>query len=197
MRWCHEAAELGAARLGHCTALGLDPAVAIARRDQAHERESILERLAQIRYDLCHAEALRAHGVVIDCDALQTEQADLSARDDAICYRRPYDETRVEEIRLRQTFVLDCLAQLGTVVETCPTSNLRIGAVPSEATHPVHNFLISDVPLTVGADDPGLFDCRLDQEVDWVLRHGGLDSKSLEQRLGDPYRFRCGKRRSV
>ena len=197
VRWCHEAAELGAARLGHCTALGLDPAVAIARRDQAHERESILERLSQIRYDLRHAEALRARGVFIDCDELQAEQANLSARDDAIRYRRPYDETRVEEIRLRQTFVLDCLAQLGTVIETCPTSNLRIGAVPSEAEHPVHNFLISDVPLTVGADDPGLFDCRLDQEVDWVLRHGGLDSKSLEQRLGNPYRFRCGKRRSV
>ena len=55
-------------------------------------------------------------------------------------YHRPYDETRVEEIRLRQTFVLDCLAESGTVIETCPTSNLRIGAVPSEAAHPVHNF---------------------------------------------------------
>ena len=98
---------------------------------------------------------------------------------------------------LRQAFVLDCLTQSGTVIETCPTSNLRIGAVPAESVHPVHNFLASDVPLAIGADDPGVFDCRLEEEVDWVLRHGGLDAKSLEQRLADPYGFRCGRERPV
>ena len=197
VRWCHEAAELGAARLGHCTALGLDPAAALARREQAHECEPTSERLAQIRYDLHHAEALIGRGIVVDCDALRAEQDDLSARDGSKPYRRSYSEARLEEIRLRQTFVLDCLTQSGTVIETCPTSNLRIGAVPTEAVHPVHNFLASDVSLAIGADDPGLFDCRLEEEVDWVLRHGGLDAKSLEQRLADPYGFRCGRERPV
>ena len=37
VRWCHEAAELGARRLGHCLALGLDPAIAVRRRPRAHE----------------------------------------------------------------------------------------------------------------------------------------------------------------
>ncbi|MCA9922577.1 MAG: hypothetical protein KC421_09400, partial [Anaerolineales bacterium] len=46
-RWCHEAAELGAKRLGHCIALGLDPAIAVSRRPQAHKFESVSERLDQ------------------------------------------------------------------------------------------------------------------------------------------------------
>ena len=39
IRWCHEIAEMGAKRIGHAIALGLDPAIAIARRQWAHERE--------------------------------------------------------------------------------------------------------------------------------------------------------------
>ena len=66
------------------------------------------------------------------------------------------------------------LAALGTVVETCPTSNLRIGAVPDAKDHPVHRFLASDVRLAIGADDPGLFDCTLADEVNWVQRHTGM-----------------------
>ena len=60
VRWCHEVAEMGAKRLGHAIALGLDPAVAIGRRPQAHEAELASERLAQINYDLAHQEALAA-----------------------------------------------------------------------------------------------------------------------------------------
>ena len=49
VRWCHQAAELGALRLGHCTALGLDPEVAVARRSQAHECERVSEALGPDR----------------------------------------------------------------------------------------------------------------------------------------------------
>ena len=141
VRWCHEAAELGAARLGHCTALGLDPAAALTRREQqAHECESTSERLAQIRYDLHHAEALIGRGIVVDCDAPRAEQDDLSTRDGSKPYRRSYSEARLEETGPVPGLVLDCLTQSGTVIETCPTSNLRIGAVPIESVHPRYNF---------------------------------------------------------
>ncbi len=196
VRWCHEVAELGAVRLGHCIALGLDPAVATARRPHAHVCESAAERLAQIDYDLRHVDALRNRGIGVDVDALVAEQRHLCAGpDDARC-ERSYTPARLEEIRLRQTWVLDCLTESAIPIETCPTSNLRIGAVPSPEDHPVHRFLRSDVPLIIGADDPGLFDCALADEVDWVIRHGRLDATELSSRLGDPLRFRCAGQRS-
>lgn len=194
VRWCHEAAELGARRLGHCTALGLDPEVAVARQPQAHERERVSERLAQIAYDLQHKAALQNAGVPVDAQALLAERSGLTTRPGDAFVRREYDPPRLEAVRQRQDFALSRLAALGTVVETCPTSNLRIGAVPAAKDHPVHRFLASEVQLAIGADDPGLFDCTLADEVDWVQRHAGLTPDALQARLGDPRTYRFGPR---
>ena len=87
-------------------------------------------------------------------------------------------------------------AELDVVIETCPTSNLRIGAVPDAQAHPVHRFLASDVKLAIGADDPGIFDCTLADEVDWVHHHSDMDADALHARLGDPHHYRLGRRRA-
>ncbi len=196
VRWCHEAAELGALRLGHCTALGLDPEIAVARRSQAHECEPVSERLAQIAYDLHHKNALEEFGVLVDDHALMQERSSLSSRPGDALVCRAYDPSRLAAVRRRQDFVLSRLAALGTVVETCPTSNLRIGAVPDAQDHPIHRFLASNVRLAIGADDPGLFDCTLADEVNWVQRHTDMTSAALQARLGDPHSYRCGAARS-
>ncbi|MBK8902178.1 MAG: hypothetical protein IPM53_13415 [Anaerolineaceae bacterium] len=187
-RWCHEAALLGARRLGHCIALGMDPAVAISRRPQAHEAELVSERIDQIAYDLRYAKPLRALGVPIDETALRAEQQVLSQRaDDWV--ERPYTAPRLQEIRQRQTFVLNELAKMGTVIECCPTSNLRIGGVPDAEHHPIHRLLASPVNLCICTDDPGVFDITLASEIEWVLRHTDHTRESLAKRLGDPRRF--------
>lgn len=189
VRWCHEAALLGAKRLGHCIALGLDPAVAVSRRDKAHEAELVSERLDQIAYDLRFASQLQKVGVAIDVNALQREQQSLVnlAADDRV--ERPYTPQRFQDIRQRQTFVLDQLAQAGTVIECCPTSNLRIGGVPDAEHHPIHRLLASHVNLCICTDDPGTFDITLASEIEWVVRHTHFTPASLAQRLGDPRRF--------
>ena len=203
IRWCHEAAELGSVRLGHCIALGLDPAVAVARplpasignagsdhhrRHSGHVVEPLRERLDQIAYDLARIDELAACGVAVDADALTAERSHLLAADSEPPVLREYDAARLEQLRRRQQFVLDNLAATGTVIETCPTSNLLIGAVPEPAAHPLHRFLASDVGLAVGADDPGTFASPLAAEVDWVLEHSGLTPGQLQARLGDPRR---------
>ncbi|MBQ41233.1 MAG: hypothetical protein CME15_02125 [Gemmatimonadetes bacterium] len=195
VRWCHEAAELGVRRLGHATALGLDPAVAISRREDAHVAELDSERLDQIHYDLRHQVELRKFGVEIAPGVLEAEREELLGRGPGSQVTRDYSPTRLEEIRRRQDFVLHRLAESGTVVESCPTSNLRIGGVPDAARHPIHRFLRSQVNLVVGADDPGIFDSPLAAEIDWVVAHSGLDARGLAQRLGDPRRFRLGQQR--
>ena len=104
---------------------------------------------------------------------------------------------RLEEVGKRQRFALDAVAKSGAVIETCPTSNLCIGGVPDPQAHPVRRFLESEVNLVVAADDPGIFDSPLAAEVDWVLRHSGMDAAGLAARLGDPRRYRLGRVRPV
>ena len=195
VRWCHEAADLGARRLGHCLALGLDPAIAVKRRPRAHEKEPVSERFDQIGYDVAHAGALRRYGVGVDEQALERERSELLQKKADDLVSRPYDEGRLEEIRKRQRFALDAVARSGTVIETCPTSNLCIGGVPDPKAHPVRRFLESEANLVVAADDPGIFDSPLAAEVDWVLRHSGMDEAGLAARLGSPRRFRLGRGR--
>ena len=189
VRWCHEAALLGAKRLGHCIALGLDPAVAVSRRPQAHEAELVSERLDQIAYDLRFAHQLRQAGVAVDVNELRAEQQSLArmAADDLV--ERPYTPQRFQDIRQRQNFVLDQLTQRGTVIECCPTSNLRIGGVPDAEHHPIHRLLASRVNLCICTDDPGTFDITLASEIEWVMRHTQFTTDSLVQRLGNPRRF--------
>ena len=195
VRWCHEAAELGARRLGHATALGLDPAIAIARQPRAHEVEKASERLTQIDYDLRHTDQLTSHGIAVDVDALRRERDQLAPLHPDTDIERPYAPERLREIRQRQSFVLDRLVELGAVIESCPASNLRIGGVPAPSHHPIHRFLDSRIGLVIGADDPGIFNSPLAAEVDWAAEHAGLETTALAQRLGDPRRFRL--RRSL
>jgi adenosine deaminase len=190
IRWCHEVAEMGAKRLGHAIALGLDPAIAVARRPKAHEAEPVSERLDQIAYDLAYQDELAYYGIVVDMAALEREQEALAKWQSEDLIEKPYTPERLAAARRRQDFVLDRLVELGTVIESCPTSNLRIGGVPAPADHPVHRFLRSDVNLVISADDPGTFDASLASEVDWVLTHAGYEPNSLVERLGDPRRFR-------
>ena len=196
IRWCHEAALLGARRLGHVIALGLDPAIAAARRPQAHQSELASERLDQIDYDLSHTKALRAAGVDVDANALGLEKRALQQlpRDETVD-NGSYSVARCEEARHRQDYVMRELTRLGTVVESCPTSNSLIGGVGDPAAHPVRRLLQSDVPLVIGADDPGIFDSPLADEIEWVATHGGLSRDDLQRRLGDPRRFRLGASR--
>ncbi len=197
IRWCHEAALLGAKRLGHAIALGMDPAVALARRPGAHEQETVAERRAQLAYDRRWQPELRAAGVRPQPETLARELRELASRAADEIITRPYDDQRCEQLRHRQRFVLDQLTRLSVAIESCPTSNLRIGGVPRPADHPVWRFLDHDVPLTISADDPGIFGVTLSDEIDWLLQHGQRDAATLASRLGDPRRLRLGQQRAT
>ncbi|NKB71992.1 MAG: hypothetical protein GKR89_33360 [Candidatus Latescibacteria bacterium] len=192
VRWCHEVAEMGALRLGHAIALGLDPVIAVARRPHAHEEELVAERLDQIEYDLRHSAILARYGIEVDQKALENERAELEIKDSQAKVHRVYDDKRLQEIRRRQDMVLDQLIELGTVIECCPNSNLRIGGVPAPEHHPLHRFLRSQVNLVICSDDPGNMDAPLASEVEWVVKHTNMNARMLEERLGDPRRFRLG-----
>ena len=57
------------------------------------------------------------------------------------------------------------LAAHGIACDVCPTSNVRLGVYPSHAHHPIRRLLAAGVPVTIGSDDPGLFQTSLTDEL--------------------------------
>jgi len=67
------------------------------------------------------------------------------------------------------------LAVRGIPLAMCPTSNLRLGVVPSLDDHPLRELWASGVRVSVNTDDPGFFGCDLVGEYAIAGRLLGLD----------------------
>lgn len=162
VRWCHQAADpVGAHRLGHCLALGIDPGT-LGKHHQRHEL--VAERLAQIDYDLAHAPGLRDYDVLVDQDSLIMERAELRGDDPRRRLQLRYGRRRLEQVRRRQDYVMAQLRERGTVIECCPTANRRIAGIDGEQ-HPLQRFREAGLRVAVGADDPGLLATDLRREL--------------------------------
>lgn len=77
--------------------------------------------------------------------------------------------------------LLDHLAEHAIALEVCPTSNLRTGAVASPAEHPLPRLLNAGVPVTLGTDDPGMFDVDLNTEYLQCHTEFGLAPTALAE----------------
>lgn len=196
VRWVHEAAELGANRLGHAIALGIDPRAFLRpgiRGTAAglHTRsEPACERIDQLRYDLRHTDGLAAFGVIVDRPAAAAEIERLSRGLPAELVQHVYDEPRMEELRRRQDYAMQQVGKTGAVIEVCPTSNRRIGGISDAQHHPVHRFLAAGLRVVVASDDPGIFGTTLREELDWVTRHARLSADERSQLLWNAWQYR-------
>ncbi len=75
--------------------------------------------------------------------------------------------------------VVELVRARGVVLETCPTSNVLTGAVPSLAEHPLRALLEAGVRATINTDDPGWFDVTLTDEYATALDQLGLSFAEL------------------
>ncbi|MBF0289136.1 MAG: hypothetical protein HQM14_15060 [SAR324 cluster bacterium] len=166
IRWVHESAEIGAHRLGHAIALGSPPQHYLGKTYS----ESVEERLDQIAYDLSHKDGLQAAGVQIHAEMLLTEQRQLQEKKRAEKTQKTYDSFQLDQILLRQNYVMQYLRDHNVCIESCPTSNLCIGRIES-IEHPLHRFIEANLPVVIASDDPGIFDTTLQQEAEWVAQH--------------------------
>ncbi len=177
IRWVHETAEMGAHRLGHAIALGVDPATY-----GLHTRsESVDERIDQLRYDLRHRDGLRLHGVPIDVNGAEQELRRLEIGDRDRTLQLHYDERRLKEVRGRQNYAIECVKSLGSVIEVCPTSNRRIGGISDPKHHPLVRFAASDVPFVIGTDDSGILDTTLEEEIRSAIEIAGLPKDAFDE----------------
>ncbi len=70
------------------------------------------------------------------------------------------------------------LAGRGTVLDVCPLSNLRTGAVASLADHPLPRLVAAGVRCSISTDDPAMFDTDLSRDYDAATSFG-LDPRSF------------------
>lgn len=75
--------------------------------------------------------------------------------------------------------VLRALADAGVRLNVCPTSNVRLGRVPSLAKHPIRRLFDAGVRVTVGTDDPLIFGCTLSGEFLALYRAGVMTAAEL------------------
>jgi len=71
------------------------------------------------------------------------------------------------------------LAERGTVLEVCPTSNVMLGAYPDYARHPFPRLREAGVRLTLGSDDPPYWHATIGGEYAVARREWGLDDDAL------------------
>ena len=67
----------------------------------------------------------------------------------------------------------------GITIETCPTSNLRIGAIKSIKEHPIRYFIKHGINVSVNSDDPSMFNTDINNEYLQLHRELGFTVDEL------------------
>lgn len=160
IRWVWEANALGATRLGHAIALGVDPKNYAGRRIQ----ELKTERLDTINWLINHHGRLKEHGYHSNLKDLRKEIPFIN-KWEADTIPVEADKTSIEDSRALQVAVAGVLKEEKAFIETCPTSNLRIGQITQPIFHPLKFFHEQGLNYTVCTDDPGIFN------IDWTTEY--------------------------
>ena len=71
------------------------------------------------------------------------------------------------------------LAEAGTALEVCPTSNVCLGVFPDLAAHPFERLREAGLVVTVNSDDPPLFETTLTDEYRRLAATFGYDAATL------------------
>ena len=65
-------------------------------------------------------------------------------------------------------------------LDVCPTSNVCLGVAPSLAAHPLPHLLAEGLYVTIGADDPPMFNATLTGEYLALAEHLDFDAARME-----------------
>jgi adenosine deaminase len=71
------------------------------------------------------------------------------------------------------------LAERGTFLECCPTSNVVLGIYPSYEEHPLPRLRAAGVRVTLGSDDPPYFGSSIGGEYELCREHFGFSDDDL------------------
>ena len=194
IRWVHELVLLHGThvkepmRLGHGNVLGMSPEQLTRVREF---RQSVRDRLGDIRYDLTHSKELRTFKVMIDEDRLRAEELTLEGRGEEERLDLPVGPEQYEELRCRQRFVLNDLLRRGVVIETSPTSNVTLNeSISSYRAHPLREFRRRGIDFTINTDDAGIFGTNIIREYHEI-------AKAMKLQLGELRKIAATSQRSL
>lgn len=80
---------------------------------------------------------------------------------------------------IEDTDLVKRLADLGTVLEVCPGSNIALKLFPDYASHPLCRFIEAGVRVTLNADDPPFFHTTLAMEYERAATVFGLSQDQI------------------
>jgi aminodeoxyfutalosine deaminase len=81
----------------------------------------------------------------------------------------------------RDSELLEVMAQKQVPLEVCFSSNLRTGACPEPAEHPVRKFFDQGLMVTLNTDDPAMFQTSLTHEYELVQQEFGFSQEHLRE----------------
>ena len=143
-----------------------------------------------MEYDLRHATGLIESGVTIETDRITLELDQLASLPKGQQINIDYDQRRLDELKTRQSYAIQKIRDLGSVIEVCVTSNRRIGGISRDDHHPLIRFVANDAPFVVTTDDPGIFDTTLAEEVEASVAIAGLESEAYDEIAERSWRHR-------
>jgi adenosine deaminase len=73
------------------------------------------------------------------------------------------------------------LADLGTVLEVCPGSNVALGVFPDFASHPLRKLKEAGVRVTISSDDPPFFHTSLEREYELASQAFGFGDGEINE----------------
>ena len=73
------------------------------------------------------------------------------------------------------------LAERQIGIDVCPSSNICLGVYPDFASHPLRQVWEAGVLVTIGSDDPPMFNTDLNHEYEILVDHFGFTAEELEQ----------------
>jgi aminodeoxyfutalosine deaminase len=77
--------------------------------------------------------------------------------------------------------LLEVMAQKQVPVELCVSSNLRTGASPDLAEHPIKKFFEHGLMITLNTDDPAMFQTSLNREYEIAQHEFGFSEDHLRE----------------
>lgn len=185
VRWVMEASQYGAHRLGHALALGIAPDYFLSEE----RTELVSERLDQILFDLENYHSILEFGTYFSKEELEEERKQLLKKDKTDTISMNMSSERTQFLHTFQDYCLSCISKTESVIECCPSSNLYIGMLENLGDHPIARFNDNGLKITIGSDDPGLFDTNLLREYEHAHK-SGVSEKDLKEIQNKSFQYK-------
>jgi Adenosine deaminase len=76
--------------------------------------------------------------------------------------------------------LVERLAELGTVLEVCPGSNIALKVFADFGSHPLKRLKAAGVRVCLNSDDPPFFHTSLEREYEIAAKHMGLSDAEID-----------------